>query len=214
MATTNLPVPMRTAAASLAGSGLIVAAATPWHPSIFARPVDEVVRDFGAWTPLHLLAIVAVILAVPGAAGIVAAHNGSLGRLGQTGLLVTFVGVVLTASLAAIEAVVFPILARSAPDLLALNGPLLRSPSFITIGALAACWPLGLALLGLAALKSGLFPKVPAMLLTLSGPLFLALEGPFVPLLGVLSAVAFGVAQLWWAVLLRRSTGDHDQAAP
>src|SRR3954471_11971491 len=103
MSMNDLRVPMRTAAVSLGTSGLLVAAATPWHPDIFARPVDEVVRSLGAWTLLHLLLMVAVVLALFGAAGLVAAHGGRVGRLGQVGLAVTVVGVVAAASVAAIE---------------------------------------------------------------------------------------------------------------
>jgi len=200
---------MRPAAVSFGTGGLLVAAATPWHPSIFARPVDEVVRGFGAWTLLHLLLMVAVVLALFGGAGLVAAHNSRLGRLGQVGLVVTVVGVVPAASVAAMEAIVFPALASSDPTLLALSGPLLTSPILVALGILALGWPIGLALLGLAAARSRVFPRAPGVLLALSGPLFLALEGPFVPVLGLLSAVAFGVAQLWWALLLWRSAPVH-----
>jgi hypothetical protein len=133
----DLRVPARTAAVSFGISGLLVAAATPWHPSIFARPVDEVVHGFGAWTLLHLLLMVAVVLALFGAAGLVGAHSGRLGRLGQVGLVVTVVGVVAAASVAAIEAVVFPVLASSDPTLLALSGPLLTSPILVALGILA-----------------------------------------------------------------------------
>jgi hypothetical protein len=161
-----------------------VAAATPWHPNIFARPADEVVRGFGAWTLLHLLLMLAVILALFGASGLVAAHRGRIGRLGQVGLAVTVVGVAAAASVAAIEAVVFPLLARSDPTLLALSGPLLTSPILVALGILALGWPTGLALLGLAAARSRSFPRAPGILLALSAPLFLALEGPFIPVLG------------------------------
>ena len=94
----GLQVPVRTSAVSLGVSGLLVAAGTPWHPDIFARPLDQVVREFGAWTLLHVLAGVVVILALVGAAGLVAAHDGRLGRLGQVGLIVTAVGGMMTAS--------------------------------------------------------------------------------------------------------------------
>jgi hypothetical protein len=207
----HLRVPVRTAAVSFGTSGLLVAASTPWHPDIFARPVDEVVRSFEAWTLLHLLLMVAVVLALIGAAGLVAAHAGRLGPLGQLGLLVTVVGVVAAASVTAIEAVVFPVLAHVDPTLLALTGPLLTSPVLVALGILALAWPIGLALLGLAAARSHLFPRTPGVLLALSAPLFLALAGPFVPVLGLLSAVAFGAAQLWWALLLWRSTSTHDR---
>lgn len=204
----GLQVPVRTSSVSLGVSGLVVTAGTPWHPSIFARPVDQVVHEFGAWTLLHVLAVVVVILALVGAAGLVAAHDGRLRRLGQVGLIVTAVGVTMTASLAAIEAIVFPMLADRAPTLLTIDGPLLTSPLFIAMGALALGWPLGLALLGLAAARSRVFDRPPGVLLAVSGPLFLAFEGPFVPVLGVLSALLFGGAQMWWAWLLWRSVGQ------
>src|SRR5207249_23863 len=107
----GLRVSVRASAVSLAVSGLVVAAGTPWHPSIFDRPVDQVVRGFAAWALLHTIAVAAVILALFGAVGLVAAHGGRLGRLGQAGLIVEVVGVVMTAALAAIEAIVFPVLA-------------------------------------------------------------------------------------------------------
>lgn len=107
-------MPVRASAVSLAVSGLLVAAGTPWHPSIFAHPVSDVVWDVGAWTLLHGLAVAAVVLALFGAAGLAALHGRALGRLGQVGLVVEVVGVVMTAALAAVEAVVFPVLADPA----------------------------------------------------------------------------------------------------
>lgn len=206
----NLQVSVRASAVSLAASGLLVAAGTPWHPSLFDRRVDDVVREYGAWKLLHVLAVVAVILALIGAAGLVAAHEGRLGSLGKVGLLVTLVGVVLTAALAATEAIVFPVLADRAPAMLAIDGPLLTSPLFIAMGVLALGWPLGLALLGLAAARSRVFGRPPGVLLAVSGPLFLALEGPFVPVAGALSAVLFGAAQMWWGTLLWHCAAGPD----
>lgn len=64
----SLQLSVRASAVSLAVSGLLVAAGLPWHPSIFGRPVDQVVRDFDAWTLLHAVGGVAVVLAPFGAA--------------------------------------------------------------------------------------------------------------------------------------------------
>lgn len=201
----GVQVPVRASAVSLALSGFVVAAGTSWHPSIFDRPVDQVVRGSGAWATYHVVAVVAVILALFGAVGLVAAHEGGLGRLGQAGLIVTVVGVVDAAALAATEAIVFPVLADPAPALLAIDGPLLRSPLFIGMGLLAIGWPLGLALIGLAAARSHVMERRPGALLAVSGPLFLGLEGPFVPIAGALSAALFGFAQMWWGWLMWRS---------
>lgn len=214
----GLPVSVRASAVSLAVSGFVVAATTAWHPSIFDRPVDQVVRESVAWSPLHAIGVLVVILALIGAAGFVAVHHGRLGRLGMVGLIVTLIGVCGAVSLSAVEAIVFPVLAGRAPDLLALNGPLMTLPLFISAGVLALGWPLGLAALGLAAARARVFRPAPGILLAISGPAFLALAGPFVPIAGVLSAIVFGAAQIWWGWLMWRTTlpkpmADRTEAA-
>jgi hypothetical protein len=147
--------------------------------------------------------------------GLVAAHEGRLGRLGQAGLIIEVVGVVMTAALATTEAIVFPVLAdRAAPGLLAVDGPLLRSPVFLGSGLLALGWPLGLSLIGLAAARSPVFGRPSGVLLAVSGPLYLALAGPFVPVLDVLSAVLFGAVQMWWAWLLWRFAAEPESRLP
>ncbi|HET7399591.1 MAG TPA: hypothetical protein VFJ94_13825 [Intrasporangium sp.] len=203
----HLWLPVRPAALCLGLSGLAVAAGTPWHPSIFERPVDDVVRHFGAWQLLHLLAVAVVVLAVVGAAGVVAAHDDDLGRLGLTALLVTLVGSVSTAVLVGLEAVTFPVLADRDPRLLDLGGPLLGLPVLLGAGVVALGWPVGLALLGAAAARSRRFGRWPGVVLAVSAILFVALAGPFVPVAGALAAVLFGGAQLWWAWLMWQDSG-------
>ena len=60
-------------------------------------------------------------------------------------------------------------------------------------------------MLGVAAARAGVFHRAPGVLLAVSGPVFLALAGPFVPVAGQLSAVVFGVAQMWWGWLMWRT---------
>jgi hypothetical protein len=107
----GLPVSVRASAVLLAVSGFVVAAATPWHPSIF---VAEVVRVSEAWSPLHTISVPMFILALVGAAGLVAVHHGLLGSLGPVGLIVTLIALFGAVSLAAVEAIVFPVLAGRA----------------------------------------------------------------------------------------------------
>ncbi len=117
----------------------------------------------------------------------------------------------MTASLAMTEAIVFPVVAERAPALVAIDGPLLRSPLFDCAGVLALGWPFGLALLGVAAARAQVFGRMPGVVLAMSGPLVLTLAGPFVPVPGVLASVVFGAAQLWWRLLLWQSAekGHH-----
>jgi hypothetical protein len=200
-----LAVRLRVAAGSLAASGIIVAALLPLHPSIFDRPVGEVVADTPLWTAIHFAGVLAFPLAFIGAVGMVAAQGDRVRRLGRAGLLVTLVGTFAGTAVAAIEASVFPLLAERSPGLLAIDGPILLSWQFVLIAVLALGWPLGLAMIGLSAMRAGRYPRTAGLLLAISGPLFLLLAGPFVPVAGVLSSLLFGGVQVWWAVLLWRT---------
>jgi hypothetical protein len=78
----SLQVPVRVSAVSLAVSGLYSAVSVPLHPSILNQPIDEVVRNTPVWVALHLFAVLVFVLSVIGSAGIVAIHEGRLGRPG------------------------------------------------------------------------------------------------------------------------------------
>jgi hypothetical protein len=106
----------------------------------------------------------------------------------------------------ALEAIAFPMLATRDPELLALDGPLLTSPATIGLGIFILGWPLGLALLGAAGARARVSPPAAGILLAVSGPAYLALAGPFVPVLGVLSGVALGAAQVSWGWMMWHST--------
>jgi len=208
----TIEVPMRTCASCFVVAGALVAIVTPWHPNILDRPVAEVVRGFDAWALLHVVTAAAVALSFAGGVGMVAAHRGRLGRLGQVGLCILFVGVVLTASLSLTEAIVFPAAARRLPSLVAVHGPVLGSALFYAAGVLGLGWPLGLALLGLGAARARVFRRDAGVLLVVSGPIFLLLAGPFVPVAGALACVVFGLSQVWWGAIIWRSA--HGPALP
>ena len=200
----SVQVSVRASAVCIGVSGLVVAAATPWHPPIFEGEVADVVRDFEAWTVLHAASAPVVVLAFIGAAGLVAVHEGRLGRLGQAGLIAVLLGVVGVVGVVAVEAITFPVLAVREPGLIALDGPLFSSGVFLGLGLLGLGWPLGLAILGVAAARTRDFPTAAGVLLAVSGPAFLVLAGPFVPVAGPLSAVVFGLSQVWWGWLMWR----------
>lgn len=202
----TVQVPIRVSAASMAVSGLLVAVATPLHPDILTAPVSEVVEASTIWTPLHVLYLLSSVLAFVGACGFVAVHSNRLGRLGQAALTASLAGAVSGSAIMALEAIAFPILAARDPEVLALDGPLLTSPAIIGLGIFILGWPLGLALLGAAGARARVFPPAPGILLAVSGPAYLALAGPFVPVLGVLSGVALGTAQVSWGWMMWHST--------
>lgn len=209
----SVQVPIRVSAVSMAVSGLLVAGTTPLHPNILTGPVSEVVKDTPIWTGLHVLVLVSIVLAFIGAAGLVAVHGNRLGKLGQAALAATLAGAVGGSAVMALEALAFPMLADRNPELLALDGPLLTSPAIIGLGILVFGWPLGLATLGAIAARARVFPRAPGILLAVGAPAFLVLAGPFVPVLGVLSGMAFGAAQVWWGWTMWRSGSRLAQAS-
>ncbi len=197
-----MQVPVRVSAIVLAVSGAVTAALVPLHPSIFDRPVAEVVRDTAAWQLIHVASILVFAFAFIGAVGIVAVHGGRLRRFGQVGLAFSLSGAVGGSAIGFFEALAFPVVADSDPRLLDLNGPMFSSWLFLGAGLLAIGWALGLAVIGVGAARAAVFPRTAGVLLAASGPAYLALGGPFIPVAGVLSGVLFGAVQLWWAWLI------------
>lgn len=204
----TIQVPMRAAGAALAMSGLLLAASTPLHPNILGgRDLAEIVQTTSAWRAVHVAWVVSALLNIFGAAGIVAAHRGRLGRSGQAGLAMTIVGATATAYLMFLEVVAFPPVARDAPQLLGdlfdRHGPMFGSPLILALTALAVALPIGFATLGVAATRCGIHARAGAALVT-GTVAFEAFAVGFVPVLGPLSAVAFGAVLAWWGVLLWR----------
>jgi hypothetical protein len=182
------------------------------HPDIF--DTGFVAASLGPfWAPGHAAGLLVAVLSLLGLAGLAARHGTRLGRLGAAGMVLTVVGLVVTAALSALEAFAFPVLAREAPALLDIDGPLLGSATIRAVGGLALLWLVGLALLGAAIERAGVLPRGSGALLAVAAVAFAAFEGPFVPVLGQLSVVLFAAAYAWvgWALAGDR-TGREDQA--
>jgi hypothetical protein len=175
------------------------------HPDIFETGFVEASRD-PLWAPGHAAGLLVAALTLFGLAGVAARHGTRLGRLGAVGTLLTVVGLVATTALAALEAFAFPVLARDAPALLDIDGPLLGSPTIRAVGGLALLWFVGLALLGAAIERAGVLPRGAGALLAVAAVAFAAFEGPFVPVLGQLSVLLFAAGYGWlgWALFSDR----------
>jgi hypothetical protein len=140
-----------------------------------------------------------------------------MGRLGRIGLLITLVGAFGGMALAALEALAFPVMAESTPELLAIDGPIFASWQFVLLAAMALGWAVGLSLIGLSAMRAGRYPRAAGLLLAIAGPAWLLLAGPFVPVAGILASLLFGGIQVWWGVLLwrtDRTAADRDTPVP
>ncbi|WP_142458662.1 hypothetical protein [Geodermatophilus aquaeductus] len=181
------------------------------HPDIFEATLAHAALGTGLWVPMHAGLVVAVILSLVGLLGLYAGHADRLGRVGAVGFALAVPGLVLAACAFYWEAFLLPVIARHAPGTFAWNGPVVGSWAVVASGSLAALWFIGLALLGLALWRSGLVPAGAALTLAVGAVAFALLAGPFVPVLGPLSVVAFAAGHVWVGAALR--AGAARQAA-
>jgi hypothetical protein len=185
----------RWAGLCLVGSGVLTLP-TVTHPDILEIGLAEASTS-PFWTPLHVTGLVVVVLSLGAVAGLALVHRGRWGRLGVVGVAMTVVGLVATAGVTAVEAIVFPVLARTEPALLDFDGPIAGAPAFWVVAGTAVLWFLGEAVVGVATARAGVLPRAPALLLAAAALGFAAFEGPFVPVLGQVAVVAFAAAQIW-----------------
>jgi len=190
---TSTPVPW--SGLSLAAAGVLIAG-TVAHPDIFETGFAAAARQ-SFWAPWHAAWLVSTVLSLFGLAGLYACQAGRLGTLGLAGLALAVPGLVLAACAAYVEAFVMPALARAEPGLLDWDGPLLTSPAIRLSGGLALMWLVGMALVGVATWRADVLPRGAAATLAAGAVTFGAFEGPFVPVLGVVSVVVFAAGHVW-----------------
>lgn len=194
-------VPLRASAVALGVSGAAWAIGTPLHPTIFDGDVAGVVHRTESWQLIHLLVMTGSVAAIFGVTGIVASHQGRLGRRGQVVLAVTVVGAVVMAAAMFMEAFAFPVLAVHAPHLLELDGPLLGSILVRGVVAVGGAYSMGLIALGVLTARSDVAPAA-GRALTATTAAFVILGLPFVPVAGLLATWAFALTHLWWSWVL------------
>src|SRR5687768_17648170 len=111
------------------------------------------------------------------------------------------------------EAFLLPVLARDTPHVFGWDGPVVTSLTIRLTAGLALLWMVGLFLLGLALWRSGVMPRAAASTLAASAVAWVLFAGPFVPVLGPLSTLAFaagylGVGAALWTGATGRAGGS------
>jgi hypothetical protein len=187
----------------LVASGLLTLPVI-WHPDIFDTGFAEAART-AFWGPGHAAGLLVVALTLLALAGWGARLGSRAGRLGAVGAVFAVAGLVVTAGLSAVEAFVFPVLAREDAALLDLDGPLLGSMTIRVVGGLALLWFVGLALVGVATERAEVLTRGTGWALAAGALAFAAFEGPFIPVLGPLSVLVFAGAQAWFGLSLTSS---------
>jgi hypothetical protein len=194
----------RACAVALVIVGAWFALLVPWHPNIVTDDVAHIVLTDDLWVVTHVAMYVVGVVGVLAACGVVAVHGDRLGRVGQATLAVTVFGAIVTAGTGVLEAAVFPEIARRAPETLDFDGPLFTDPLFRVMDVPWMLFPAGLVGLGVLAHRDGAFGRAGAALAAAAlGFMLFGLW--FVPVIGQVSDVVFGVVLTWWGVIVWRA---------
>jgi hypothetical protein len=169
---------------------------------LFEATFADAALDTPLWVPMHAAATVAVVLSLFGLTGLYAGRAERLGRLGAVGFALAVPGLVMTACVAYAEAFLLPVIAADTPEAFGWDGPVVASWAVRATTGLALLWLVGFFLLGLALWRSSVVPRGAAATLAASALAFTLFAGPFVPVLGPLSTLAFAAGYVWVSAAL------------
>lgn len=205
---TAVRIPVRTGGPALVIAGALTVFAVLPHPNIFRGSLGGTVSTTSLWIAIHAAGFVSAICGWWGMVCLVAFHRSRLGRGGDLALAATTVGAFLLAAVMFTEAVAFPAVARHAPDLLALDGPMLGPLAFRAAVAPAGLYFGGGTAIGVIVARRGTL-RAAGWSLAAATVVFSVGAGLFVPVLSQLSAVALCAVLVWWGWLLGRATNDR-----
>lgn len=184
------------------------------HPDIFATNLADAAAD-ALWVPIHVAALVAVVLTLFGLTGLYGTRVERLGTLGALGFVFAVVGLVMTACVSYAEAFLLPVLARDHPAAFDWDGPVTTSWAVRTTTGLALFWMVGLVLLGVALWRSGVVPAGAARTLVGGAVAFTVFGALLIPVLAPLSTLALAVGHAWIGLALwTGATGPTITAGP
>lgn len=197
-------IPTMTTAVLFLGFGV-----TPWMLLPTGAPLLEWVQD-PQWVMLNAAALVMALLLPLILTALYAAQAESVGRAGLWGFILAFLGSLLYLSVQFDETFIWPILAKKAPSLLALQGPMFTDRGFMGIYlVMGLVFILGWILFGIATYRARVLSRSGAVLLAVGMAVFGA--GNVVPILvrgsgsvAVSAALALLARSLW-----RWSAPDH-----
>ncbi|CAN5762513.1 MAG: hypothetical protein M3493_05010 [Actinomycetota bacterium] len=159
-------------------SGLALLAALPLQVvGYLLHPPNEEVQQVlqATYGPAHVVLFASWLLALLGLPGLYARQARRAGRLGLVGFVATMVAVAYHSYLLLYEGFAVPIMARqpATQALLGADGPLAHGAG--ALGVLAFALPLAFAVLGVATVRAGVFPRGVGWLQIASVPAFVVI---------------------------------------
>jgi len=153
------------------------------------------------FVPGQVFHILGAILAVFGYIGIYSYQKETAGNLGKFAFVLAVIGMMFFLADAMIGILVFPELARHAPELTSATGPLFTGRALGFYIMFAATNMIGIVLLGVSMLRTKMFPALAANLFIIGGIMFNLPPSPALHLILVSGGVIWGIG----AILLGRT---------
>lgn len=172
---------------------------TPWLLLPAGAPLLEWVKD-PQWVMLNVAALVMALLLPLTLVALYAAQAESSGRVGLVSFVLAFLGSLLYLGVQFDETFVWPILAKEAPSLLAIPGPMLSDPGFMGIYlAMGLAFILGWIVFGIMTYRARVLSRPGGALLAVGMAVFGA--GNMVPI--VVRGIGSVTASVALALLAR-----------
>jgi hypothetical protein len=155
-------------------AGVIFAAIQPIHPPDVLASVTT-----AAWSILMPLKLAMCLLFLVGITGIYARQAGRAGWLGFAGFAILILSWFLQTGYVFAEGFILPVIASTAPQFVdSLLGIVSGAPATMDLGALPAvygvvgiCYMLGGLIFGIATVRAGVLPRLPAIVLAVAATL-------------------------------------------
>lgn len=169
------------------------------------------------WGFSHWLGAFASVLTLFGLFGLYARQAQRIGRLGFVGFVMAVAGGALSAgALMFGGAVIQPIIAAQAPQLLELDGPFFTSSALKVAGGLILAGQIGLLLLAIATLRARILPPIGSWIVISVVPagvvavLILLVKSDLLGIIQALLGTLIGAGALAWGYGLWRDPADTD----
>jgi hypothetical protein len=163
------------------------------------------------WVLMHVLLMVALLLAFWGLVGLHIYQRERAGRLGLVAFALALCGTVLLAGSLFTEAFVLPLIAARGEALLNPSGPLFGAKLFtLPVLIAGASFYLGYLLVGLATLRAGRLPRHAGLVLSIGAPLAILLR-LLTPASGIASigVIAFSLGYMVLGYVLLAGPGRN-----
>ncbi len=168
-------------------------------PDIFL-PMKEPLLNWvvdSQWFILNLCAFILTVLTPLSILGLYAKQVERIGKVGLIGFLLVYLGGMLYVGVQFDEAFTWPVLAKYAPQLIDIKGPMFADPAFsIAYMLMAVLFIPGLIMLCIATVRAKVLPKWGAILLAVGGPF--AYGGVMVPQMFRSSGAVLGAIGFIW----------------